>query len=282
MVFIKLKRGRLARQSKASSHQCLGKPLCQGSNTTKHALTYTMVEISALLTTGCCCNTACGIRQHTQLQQRTKKQSRTGWQGIRWSSQLLWNSCLDRKLCCMSLCWPSPDRCQRHSGTELLAPWAAGPTQQVFLNRKEKSHSANFLHFCSFSNIRAKPIQADVHGEGGPVAGSQLHQPQETGFLHAPACVETRVYIHQGHGSSILTHARPYWRATPVSWGQQASTLRFQTKPTCHQSIHRESMTEKLSSQKMLAVRQQTLGVISYRKLKTTVIAYLLFLYSHL
>lgn len=196
MVFIKLKRGSLARQSKASSHQCLGKPLCQGSNTTKHALTYTMVEISALLTTGCCCNTACGIRQHTQLQQRTKKQSRTGWQGIRWSSQLLWNSCLDRKLCCMSLCWPSPDRCQRHSGTELLAPWAAGPTQQVFLNRKQKSHSANFLHFCSFSNIRAKPVQADVHGEGGPVAGSQLHQHKRRGsFIHQPVLRLEYIFI---------------------------------------------------------------------------------------
>lgn len=55
--------------------------------------------------------------------------------------------------------------------------------------------------------------------------------------------------------------------------------LRFWTKATCQHWLQRKSIILKTNQPKRLPVRQETL---SYRKLKTTVIAYLLLLYSHL
>lgn len=68
----------------------------------------------------------------------------------------VWSSCLDGKLCCMSLCWPSspPPGWVDAKGTvaqscRLPLGCRAHPTG-LSQQKEKKSHSANFLHFLFF------------------------------------------------------------------------------------------------------------------------------------
>ena len=127
-----------------------GEPLHQGSDA-KHTLTYTLVEVPALLTRGCCCNTACGVRQHRELcWELTERQpaDKAADGRARCTERLPgWEALLHEPV----LTRPSSslEGCQRHSGTELLAPSGLqAPHNRAFAAGKEKKRS-----FCYFSAL---------------------------------------------------------------------------------------------------------------------------------
>lgn len=158
MVFMTLKRESLVRQSKASSHQCLGNCF------TKELIPSTLWPIPwwkfqlfwqwdtaaiLLMGSGGTRNCSKGWGQTgggTPADKAADGQTRCMEQLPGWEA-LLHEPVLTQQ--------PSSrlGGRQRHSGTELLAPSGLqGPPNRAFSaeRRKKKSHSANFLHFLFF------------------------------------------------------------------------------------------------------------------------------------
>lgn len=159
MVFMKLKRGSLARQSKPSSHHCLGNHFTK--EVMPSTLTCILVEIPALLTTRCCSIPLVGSGSTQSCGKGWGLTSRETPAGNAADGQARcierlpgWKALLHEPL----LTKPSSslEGCQRHSGTELLDPsgllaphnraFSAGEEQK----HKQKGHSAYFLHLLFF------------------------------------------------------------------------------------------------------------------------------------
>lgn len=135
----------------------------------KHAL-ITLVEIPALLTTGCCCTLLVGsggtrsCSKGWGLTSRGTPADKAADGQAKCMEQLPgWGALLHEPMLTQSS--SRLDGRQRHSGTELLAPSGLqGPHNRAFSaeRKKKKVILLIFCTFCSVSNICAKAVQTDV------------------------------------------------------------------------------------------------------------------------